>query len=119
MFYLCSENEGTDQLCSYRTAGLHLCFCLCKNLVFPLKDILLKHTINSYKHGVLFMGHIGKQHSPRCDAAECGVPSGAILLHRKISSKNEIEITPNTPKNERGLIQLIMMVESIRQIWVR
>ena len=23
---------------------------------------------------------IGKQHSPRCDAAECGVPSGAILF---------------------------------------
>ena len=23
---------------------------------------------------------IGKQHGPRCDAAECGVPSGAILF---------------------------------------
>ena len=23
---------------------------------------------------------IGKQNSPRCDAAECGVPSGAILF---------------------------------------
>ena len=35
---------------------------------------------------------IGKQNSPRCDAAERGVPSGAILLlHREISSKNEIK----------------------------
>ena len=24
--------------------------------------------------------NIGKQNSPRCDAAECGVPSGAILF---------------------------------------
>ena len=35
---------------------------------------------NSFKPGVLFVGHIGKQHSPRCDAAERGVPSGAILF---------------------------------------
>ena len=27
--------------------------------------------------------------------------------------------TPNTPKNENGLIQMIMMGESIRQIWVK
>ena len=26
--------------------------------------------------------------------------------------------SPNTPKNEKGLIQMIMMGESIRQIWV-
>ena len=26
---------------------------------------------------------IGKQHSPRCDAAERGVPSGAILFARR------------------------------------
>ena len=31
--------------------------------------------INSFKPGVLF-----KQNSPRCDAAERGVPSGAILF---------------------------------------
>ena len=46
---------------------------------------------------------------------------GLFRLHREISSKNEIKrikITPNTPKNESGLIQLIMMGESIRQIWV-
>ena len=27
-----------------------------------------------------FLWDIGKQHSPRCDAAERGVPSGAILF---------------------------------------
>ena len=34
MYYLCSENKGADQLCSYYTADLHLCFRLGKNLVF-------------------------------------------------------------------------------------
>ena len=27
-----------------------------------------------------FVWDIGKQNSPRCDAAKCGVPSGAILF---------------------------------------
>ena len=26
MYYLCSKNKGDDQLCSYRTADLRLCF---------------------------------------------------------------------------------------------
>ena len=30
-----------------------------------------------------FLWDIGKQNSPRCDAAECGVPSGAILFAYK------------------------------------
>ena len=30
-----------------------------------------------------------------------------------------MKITPNTHKNQSGLIQLIMMGESIRQIWVK
>ena len=30
MFYLCRENKGADQLHSYSTADLHLCYCLCK-----------------------------------------------------------------------------------------
>ena len=42
---------------------------------------------------------IGKQNSPRCDAAECKMNS-------------------NTTKNESGHIQLIDMGESIRPIWV-
>ena len=34
-YYLCSENKGADQLCSYCTADLRLCFLLCRLLVFP------------------------------------------------------------------------------------
>ena len=30
-----------------------------------------------------------------------------------------MKITPGVPNNESGLIQLIMMGESIRQIWVK
>ena len=30
----CSENKGADQLHSYNKAGLCLCFCIGKNLVF-------------------------------------------------------------------------------------
>ena len=45
---------------------------------------------------------------------------GLFCLHREILSKNEIKIKiiPNTPKNVSGLMQLIMMGESIRQIWI-
>ena len=32
--YLCSENEGADQLRGYREADLRLCFRICKMLVF-------------------------------------------------------------------------------------
>ena len=34
LYYPSSENKGADQLCSYCTADLRLCFCTCKNLVF-------------------------------------------------------------------------------------
>ena len=34
MYYLCSENKGADQLCSYCTADLRLCFSIGKNPVF-------------------------------------------------------------------------------------
>ena len=33
-FYPCSKNKGADQLCSYCTADLRLCFRLCKLLIF-------------------------------------------------------------------------------------
>ena len=46
---------------------------------------------------------------------------GLFYLHREISSKNgiKIKITPNTPKIESGLSQMIMMGKSILQIWVK
>ena len=34
LYYLRSENKGTDQLRGYREADLRLCFCICKNPVF-------------------------------------------------------------------------------------
>ena len=34
LYYLCSENKGTDQLRGYREADLRLCFRICKNSVF-------------------------------------------------------------------------------------
>ena len=46
---------------------------------------------NLYKPSVLFMD-IGKQDRPRCDAAERGVPSGAILLAILIFIENGIKM---------------------------
>ena len=57
--------------------------------VFGMKDII-QIQINSYKPGVP-LWDIGKQYSPRCDAAERGVPSGTILFAQRNSSKNEIK----------------------------
>ena len=34
LYYPCSENKGADQLRGYREADLHLCFRICKMLVF-------------------------------------------------------------------------------------
>ena len=34
MYYLCRQNNGTDQLSSYSTADLRLCFYICKKQVF-------------------------------------------------------------------------------------
>ena len=30
MYYLCSENQGADQLRGYREADQRLCFCICR-----------------------------------------------------------------------------------------
>ena len=40
----------------------------------------LNWDFNSYIKPGGHLWDIGKQHSPRCDAAERGVPSGAILF---------------------------------------
>ena len=34
LYYTCGENKGADQLCSYCTADLRLCFRIGKNLAF-------------------------------------------------------------------------------------
>ena len=33
-YYPCSENKDTGQLRGYRDTDLHLCFCICRLLVF-------------------------------------------------------------------------------------
>ena len=33
LYYMCSINKGADQLCSYCTADLQLCFCIGKKSV--------------------------------------------------------------------------------------
>ena len=38
---MCSENKGADQLCSYCTPDLRLCFRICKSLVFLLRGSLI------------------------------------------------------------------------------
>ena len=35
LYYLCSKNKDTDQLCSNRTADLHLCFGICIHVISP------------------------------------------------------------------------------------
>ena len=52
-----------------------------------LKKSICQLMFNSFKPGIPFMD-IGKQNSPRCDAAERGVPSGAILFAKRIFIKN-------------------------------
>ena len=75
-------------------------------------------TLNSYKPGVLFMGHM-KANSITPDVTLQNAASHLELfcLLIEISLKNglKMKITPNTPKNElEWKIQLIMMGESIR-----
>ena len=80
---------------------------------------------NSLTHISLasYLWDIGKQYSSGCDAAEHGVPSGAILFAKKIKCPfeklNKIKkITPDSPRNESGHIKIITMGKSIRNKWV-
>ena len=53
-----------------------------------IKSVVYRYLANAFLHTVSLthlslaslLWDIGKQHSPRCDAAERGVPSGAILF---------------------------------------
>ena len=49
LYYLCSENKGADQLCSYCTADLRLCFRICKFLV----SYYAAHILPSFQTGLL------------------------------------------------------------------
>ena len=60
-----------------------------RKLGIPLQTPVFIYKTWSLTHLSLasFLWDIGKQNSPRCDAAERGVPSGAILF----ASRNFIE----------------------------
>ena len=49
----------------------------------------LAHVLTALTHISLasFLWDIGKQNSPRCDAAKCGIPSEAILFAEKTFKK--------------------------------
>ena len=54
MYYLCSENKGADQLWSYCTADLHLCFRICKSrLSHDAAQLSSKATIRNLRSAVL------------------------------------------------------------------
>ena len=74
----------------------------------------------AYKPGVPFVAHRQTVIAPDLTPQNAASHLGLFCLHREISSKNDIKIkiTPNTPENEIGLIQLITMGKSIRQMWV-
>ena len=49
------------------------------------------YELKSHISLVSILWDIGKQYSPRCDAAECGVPFEAILFAERIFIKNELK----------------------------
>ena len=54
MYYQCSENKGADQLWSYCTADLHLCFRICKSrLSHDAAQLSSKATITNLRSAVL------------------------------------------------------------------
>ena len=99
---MCSENKGADQLRSY-CADLRLCFShrqksgfLTMRLIYIFRfykiSLMCFITSKTENEGhfenrtsthlslASLLWDIGKQNSPRRDAAERGVPSGAIMF---------------------------------------
>ena len=78
---------------------------------FVSPDDLWWQFINSYKPGNLFVRH--RHNCPRCDAAERGIPSGAILFALK-------NLIGKWNKNLKLLLTPLKMKvgKSICHIWV-
>ena len=50
LYYPCSENKGADQLRGNPEAGLSLCFCICRLLVFTCDGSYIKQAfLGSFK----------------------------------------------------------------------
>ena len=45
LYYLCSENKGDDQLCSFGTADLYLCFCIILSRLLDIEAVALSSYI--------------------------------------------------------------------------
>ena len=61
--FLRSENKGADQLCSYCTADLRLCFCIGKIPVFSWRGSFLwvmKCLSDPLSHGLVVSGSLWK-----------------------------------------------------------
>ena len=48
----CSKNKGTDQLCSYCTTDLRLCFCIGKKFGFHRMQLIVRHCQQS-EYGIM------------------------------------------------------------------
>ena len=46
LYYLCSENNGADQLHSYCEAALHLCWRICFRMMLLVCKLMVKSTYN-------------------------------------------------------------------------
>ena len=67
LYNLCSQNKSADQLHSYRTADLCLCFRICKNQVFYDTAQIIKHPIT-----VLLFNKAGFENKSIDDLTTCG-----------------------------------------------
>ena len=59
LHYPYSENKGADQLYSYCEADLHLCFCLCRLLVFPCGGLICHHICTKTKQYSFLYANFG------------------------------------------------------------
>ena len=59
--------------------ALELNTIIFKHVYWYMQQISGERLQDHWSSGIILLD-IGKQNSPRCDAAECGVPSGANLF---------------------------------------
>ena len=115
---------GHCEICN-SNQNWHLFMIFCKTYHSWLYITFGKHLLNLYNltHISLasYFWDIGKQYRPRWDSAECGISSGSTLFayrnfYKKWNKNEKILLIPS--KIESGLVQMIMMGKSIRQMWV-
>ena len=79
-FFLIVPFPDRCMLVSFSWALLHFCDVV---LYFPPPGVLVGISNLTHLSLASLLWDIGKQNSPRCDAAERGVPSGAILFAQR------------------------------------